>query len=560
MKKLRFSILQQVILTILLIAVFPIFEGFCIFISFHNISDKTNPIIANRVLYSLFYNNPYAKLRLEEITEECEYFANYITNNMSSISRESITNKSEEEKLLALTEHANSIIINVKKSEDLRMRVISKEGKLLADNAVLQNDNYYLQSIIFRKEAILTYKQFYDYFTQFLNTDKYYIGHDYYDSPFYQSNSFEGSELTNSLKKGYGSVIRHSLEENALASVYVAKPFYIDGVIVGNALVSKDYYLLNTTGKEWAYFLFKFSILSLILSIPFIVVLIIRLSIPLKKLSKETLEFSKINGRIEVDKLNYAEKNNEIGDLSKSFTLLLNKLNKSIGNLESFSSDVVHELKNPITSICMRTELLLEDDSIENKQDIEAIQSEAKKILSLLKSMRENAKLINYSSDNQIKSNINLFELVENQKITVNSKYPETNITISAKTNSFFLHENPVLIDRMIINLIDNAASFGTEVLISINTRNFGKNETQIVLSVEDNGPGIPEEEQNKIFKRFYSNREKTVHKEHSGLGLSNVKAICDSINASIEVSNNSVLGGACFTIYFDKNSLLENK
>ena len=128
MKKFRFSILQQVILTILLIAIFPIFEGFCIFISFHNISDKTNPIIANRVLYFMFYNNPYANLRLKEITEECEYFADFITNNMSSISRESITNKSEEEKLLALTEHANSIIINVKKSEDLRMRVISKEG------------------------------------------------------------------------------------------------------------------------------------------------------------------------------------------------------------------------------------------------------------------------------------------------------------------------------------------------------------------------------------------------------------------------------------------------
>ena len=560
MKKFRFSILQQVILTILLIAIFPIFEGFCIFISFHNISDKTNPIIANRVLYFMFYNNPYANLRLKEITEECEYFADFITNNISSISRENITDKSEEEKLLALTEHANSIIINVRKSEDLRMRVISKEGKLLADNAVLQNDNYYLQSILFRKEAILTYKQFYDYFTQFLNTDKYYIGHDYYDSPFYQNEIFEGSELTNSLKKGYGSVIRQSLEENALASVYVAKPFYIDGVMVGNALVSKDYYLLNTTGKEWVYFLFKFSILSLILSIPFIVFLIIRLSIPLKKLSKETSEYSKINGKIALEQLKYADKNDEIGDLSKSFTLLLKKLNKSIGNLESFSSDVVHELKNPITSIYMNTELILEDNSVANRAEIESIQNEAKKVLSLLNAMRENAKFLNYSSDEQEKETFNVLELLENQKATVSSKYPGCNITISVKTDYFILYENPVLIDRMIINLIDNAASFGTEVLVSVNSKLLNKDKYQLFISVEDNGPGIPKNEQEKIFKRFYSNREKTVHKEHSGLGLSNVKAICDSINASIEVSNNSVLGGACFTIYFDKNSLLENE
>lgn len=558
MKKLRFTILQQVILTILLIAIFPIFEGFCIFISWSNVSDKTNPIIANRFLYSFFYNNPYADQRLKGIQEECDYFADFITNNMSAIKRDTINNKSETEIIAALTEQANSLIINLRKSEDLRMRVIYKDGQLIADNATLQNDNYYLQQIIFRKEAILTYDQFYNYFTKFLNSDKYYIGHDYYDSPFYKKDKYEGSELFNSIEKGYGCTIRHSLEEDALASVYVAKPFYIDGQLIGNALISKDYYLLTTTSKEWGWFLLKFSIISLILSIPFIVFLIFRLSVPVKRLSKQTLDYSKINGKIEIDKLKYADKNNEIGDLSKSFSLLIQKLNKSIGNLESFSSDVVHELKNPITSICMNTELLLEDESISNKKDIELIQADAKEILSLLNAMRENAKLLNYFSEEQEKTYINLRELLENQKITISAKYPDTNIKIISKSNSL-LHENPVLIDRLLINILDNAASFGTEVLVTVYSDNQKKNEPQLVVSIEDNGPGIPDEELNKIFKRFYSNREKTVHKEHSGLGLSNVKAISETINASIVISKSLTLGGTCFSIYFDKNSLLEN-
>lgn len=557
MKKIRFSILQQVILTILLIAIFPIFEGFCIFISWNNISNKTNPIIANRILYSFFYGNPYADQRLNEITEECNYFADFITNNMSAIKRDEIKNKSESEIIAALTDHANSIIINVRDSEDLRIRVIYKDGRLIADNATLQDDNYYLRQILFRKEAILTYDQYYNYFTDFLNTDNYYIGHDYYDSPFYTKDIYEGSELYNSINTGYGCTIRQSLEENALASVYVAKPFYIDGQLIGNALISKDYYLLTTTGKEWGYFLLKYAILSLILSIPFIVFLIFRLSVPVRKLSKQTVDYSRINGKIEIDKLKYANKNNEIGDLSKSFTLLIQKLNKSIGNLESFSSDVVHELKNPITSICMNTELLLSDDSISNKKDIELIQTDAKEILSLLNAMRENAKLLNYPSEEQEKSAINLIELLENQKITINSKYPDTNIKIISQSN-YLLYENPVLIDRLIINILDNAASFGTEVLVTVYSNKQKKSGTQLVVSIEDNGPGIPDEELNKIFKRFYSNREKTVYKEHSGLGLSNVKAISEAINASIVINKSLTLGGACFSIYFDKNSLLE--
>ena len=70
-------------------------------------------------------------------------------------------------------------------------------------------------------------------------------------------------------------------------------------------------------------------------------------------------------------------------------------------------------------------------------------------------------------------------------------------------------------------------------------------------LSVSDNGPGISETEQNKIFDRFYSSRtdrDENPH-AHTGLGLSIVKAIVDAYGGSIKVSRDSQLGGARFEV-----------
>lgn len=74
----------------------------------------------------------------------------------------------------------------------------------------------------------------------------------------------------------------------------------------------------------------------------------------------------------------------------------------------------------------------------------------------------------------------------------------------------------------------------------------------QLKVIIEDSGPGIPIEERNKVFNRFYSNRRNANNKDHSGLGLSNVRAIINAYNGSIEIDDSEKLGGAKFTINFN--------
>ena len=114
---------------------------------------------------------------------------------------------------------------------------------------------------------------------------------------------------------------------------------------------------------------------------------------------------------------------------------------------------------------------------------------------------------------------------------------------------------------RICDNLIGNAISFGNTILVStgfIQSHNQKKSDI-FVLTVEDDGPGIREGSTEKIFERFYSERTENENtpaqdKTHTGLGLSIVKAIVDSLEGEIAVSKSSNLGGALFKVSIPLN------
>ena len=97
--------------------------------------------------------------------------------------------------------------------------------------------------------------------------------------------------------------------------------------------------------------------------------------------------------------------------------------------------------------------------------------------------------------------------------------------------------------------------SFGTKVKVTARVENALRNTAEkssrntefFVMTVEDNGRGLPAESFEKIFDRFYSEREEAQKSSHTGLGLSIVKAITDSLEGSIEAGNSDELGGAKF-------------
>ena len=92
-------------------------------------------------------------------------------------------------------------------------------------------------------------------------------------------------------------------------------------------------------------------------------------------------------------------------------------------------------------------------------------------------------------------------------------------------------------LEQVLANLLDNAVSFSPNNSdISINVIN---NKENILIKVRDSGPGFNEDNTEKIFKRFYSNRPEKFG-EHSGLGLNIVKSIVEMHGGKVKASNRS--------------------
>ena len=244
----------------------------------------------------------------------------------------------------------------------------------------------------------------------------------------------------------------------------------------------------------------------------------------------------------------FRNRKDEIGNLAQSFFKMTNELQKRIDHIAEFAADVAHEVKNPITSVRSASETITKVRSLsEQKKLIKVIQNDVERIDRLINDISAASRLDAELSRIEIKEiNIsNLLEtLVDIRSSTINSKI---NLLKHAEDIHILGDENKVA--QVFDNLIQNADSFSKENNF-INIR-LEKNLENIIIIVEDNGPGFSKGSLKKVFDRFYTDRP-TNEKfgNHSGLGLSISKQIVEAHSGSIEALNrlnqkNKCLGGS---------------
>jgi two-component system osmolarity sensor histidine kinase EnvZ len=128
----------------------------------------------------------------------------------------------------------------------------------------------------------------------------------------------------------------------------------------------------------------------------------------------------------------------------------------------------------------------------------------------------------------------NLSELINNAI----KKYNNKNITRNI-TEGIYLSGRKNLIQRCINNLIDNAIKYGDKVNIELN-----KNNNNLFIKIEDNGPGIPENEYSNVFKPFYKiDKGRADSKSSVGLGLSIASDIVRSHGGNIKLEKSFMNG-----------------
>lgn len=229
--------------------------------------------------------------------------------------------------------------------------------------------------------------------------------------------------------------------------------------------------------------------------------------------------------------------NDELGELVHNYNILIQRLEKALEQLKKeqqekawklMAQQVAHDIKNSLTPLLLNIEYLKK----QNQNDIKfqkILDTIVFQIQILSKTSEDFSEYANELTVNIEK--INSIETIE-KILTQYETYSDIQINIHYDAHQMFVYTDAYLLSRVITNLINNSIdAMNNNGIIDISVFNENDN---IVISVKDNGCGIPEEIQDKIFEPKFST--KTSGK---GLGLSIVKNICDKLN--IQISFQSV-------------------
>jgi two-component system, OmpR family, sensor histidine kinase ChvG len=244
-------------------------------------------------------------------------------------------------------------------------------------------------------------------------------------------------------------------------------------------------------------------------------------------------------------------RNDEIGRLARAVSDMTGTLRDRIDAVEAFAADVSHELKNPLASLSSAVESLDRvKDAALKEQLLAIIREDVRRLDRLITDIADISRLDAQLSRSAF-APVDLGALIQSLVDARAAREP----TIGKRLR-FSRPFDPVLIlgdearlARVFDNLIDNALSFGpliTPVQLGISVRG-----TTASAWVEDDGPGVPTDAREAIFRRFHSDRpDEDAFGKHSGLGLAIAKTIVDAHNGNIMVTDSeSGSGGARFTV-----------
>ena len=248
-------------------------------------------------------------------------------------------------------------------------------------------------------------------------------------------------------------------------------------------------------------------------------------------------------------------RNDELGLLSNSLDDMTLELQKRISHAENFSTDLVHEIRNPLASLKSASEILHDTNDKEQRAKlIDILSHDVQRIERLITDYSQMLKDEVALSKEKIKK-IDIEPLIKSVVDDFNNIYKlKRGISISYENDGkskYYINGIENRIEQIIANLLDNAISFSKDngdVKVKVSKLI----DNNVAINVLDQGQGFKEKDTNKIFNRFYSNRPDRFG-QHSGLGLNIVKNLVDLHHATIKATNRIDQRGASMEIIFPK-------
>jgi two-component system, OmpR family, sensor histidine kinase ArlS len=270
----------------------------------------------------------------------------------------------------------------------------------------------------------------------------------------------------------------------------------------------------------------------------------------LKPISRINLEVSKITAYNLTKKLSTGNNKDEIAQLARNFNEMLGRIEKSFEMQKSFVSNASHELRTPLAAIKSEIQVALEIDrnTEEYKTILKSLNIDNQRLIQLTNGLLQLAK--SEKGDESIqKSQVRIDEVLFEVQDELIHQHNDYQIVIDfddipEDDNWVTVNGNKSLLKTVFNNLFDNACKYSNDKFANVKIR---FNKTNCIITVSDNGIGIPSDEIDKIFEPFYRTKNASSYKGY-GIGLSICKRIVDMHKGRIVIKSN-IGEGSIFNI-----------
>ncbi|WP_373256329.1 sensor histidine kinase [Brevundimonas sp.] len=238
----------------------------------------------------------------------------------------------------------------------------------------------------------------------------------------------------------------------------------------------------------------------------------------------------------------------EIGDLARSLETMTETLSDRMDAIEAFAADVSHEIKNPLTSIRSALETLpLVKTDAQREKLTGLLQQDVRRLDRLITDISNASRLdaeLNRDRPRAVDLTVLLTEITG--VYSAGHKPGEARVIFSPPSETVRITGRDGPLGQVFRNLIDNARSFSPpEGQVRITLHRSLDPDRPINVSIDDDGPGIPPENLETVFERFYTSRPRgTAFGANSGLGLSIVRQIVEAHGGEVRAMNRAGADG----------------
>ena len=495
-------------------------------------------LLAGGFLYLGKYQASLIGQQIEALKTQGEVFA-------AALGEGAVLDSVDEGEVL-LPDLARQMMRRLVEPTHTRARLFDVRGDIIADSRILRGPGDAVQVHELepqeREGAVLRIAdQIYDWILNILPRHTSYSVYRESASP----RAEDYAEVVRALRGETGSAIRSDPQTGGLV-FSVAIPIQRYKQVLGAVMLSTGSAEIEEELRTVRLELLRIFGVALLVTVLLSFYLAGTIARPIRRLAAAAERARGRRARVEIP--DFTRRGDEIGDLSRSLREMTDALWQRMSAIESFAADVAHEIKNPLSSLRSAVETAVRIDDAANQRRLMAI---------ILNDVQRLDRLITDISDaSRLDAELGRLELepvdiaamlgtlVEVYEATRTDDAPRLVLAIAKSERELVVPGIETRLSQVFRNIIGNAVSFSPPLgEIRLTARHDGR---AIVVTVEDEGPGIPGEKLTAIFDRFYTERPLGEQfGTHSGLGLSISKQIVDAHRGIIWAENRKDASGA---------------